>query len=436
MSLFARPNILLAVLFGCCAVLIPRIILPLFRPRSPSPNPHMNEYVERVQSTTPQSDHNEDSSPDNHDEFLNMRIPNHGSNIPEHSSIEEHNLKSNSTFALPMYTVGIGVFLVYTCCKYWGSRNSKEKKIRNQYSANNIHWNSEKRKFKYEVNHDCSDNEQENEDSYAGLDPDYVEYLKARRHKEFEVEQKATTEQKEMYHALDEMKHSLSFINSKLGTDRTRKKLTQHEVSQLQDRLTSTEAQMYQIFNTINTVSNKVHELTGIAQNSVEQSEPNFNNDEDYHRLARSNDESEEDSMNDEENSGSDNESVEQDEQKSSNKQEESSLSSSYEDDDDDDDDEEEVSDEEEDNDDESEVSSERYGIMETNYGSDHGEVDDYEIEKTNRPEPPTTDSRTKVQEWHQRNHSQSLSSSNASLEEDQSLPNEGENTLRRRKCQ
>ncbi|CAF3860988.1 unnamed protein product [Rotaria magnacalcarata] len=370
MSLFARPNILLAVLFGCCAVLIPRIILPLFRPRSPSPNPHMNEYVERVQSTTPQSDHNEDSSPDNHDEFLNMRIPNHGSNIPEHSSIEEHNLKSNSTFALPMYTVGIGVFLVYTCCKYWGSRNSKEKKIRNQYSANNIHWNSEKRKFKYEVNHDCSDNEQENEDSYAGLDPDYVEYLKARRHKEFEVEQKATTEQKEMYHALDEMKHSLSFINSKLGTDRTRKKLTQHEVSQLQDRLTSTEAQMYQIFNTINTVSNKVHELTGIAQNSVEQSEP------------------------------------------------------------------EEVSDEEEDNDDESEVSSERYGIMETNYGSDHGEVDDYEIEKTNRPEPPTTDSRTKVQEWHQRNHSQSLSSSNASLEEDQSLPNEGENTLRRRKCQ
>ncbi|CAF5184407.1 unnamed protein product, partial [Rotaria magnacalcarata] len=149
---------------------------------------------------------------------------------------------------------------------------------------------------------------------------------------------------------------------------------------------------------------------------------------------ARSNDESEEDSMNDEENSGSDNESVEQDEQKSSNKQEESSSSSSYEDDDDDD--EEEVSDEEEDNDDESEVSSERYGIMETNYGSDHGEVDDYEIEKTNRPEPPTTDSRTKVQEWHQRNHSQSLSSSNASLEEDQSLPNEGENTLRRRKCQ
>ncbi|CAF4217398.1 unnamed protein product [Rotaria socialis] len=221
MSLFARSNILWAILFGCCAVLIPRIILPLFRPRSPSPNPHMNEYFQRVQSTIPQSDHNEDSSPDNHDEFLNTRIPNHGSNIPEHSSIEEHNPKSNVTFALPMYTVGIGVFLIYTCCKYWGSRNSKEKKIRNQYSPNNIHWNSEKRKFKYE-----------------------------------------------------------------------------------------------------------------------------------------------------------------------------------------------------------------------TNYGSDHDEVDDYEIDKTNRPEPPTTDSRTKVQEWHQRNHSQSLSSSNASLEQDQSLPNEDENTLRRRKCQ
>ncbi|CAF4956313.1 unnamed protein product, partial [Rotaria socialis] len=77
----------------------------------------------------------------------------------------------------------------------------------------------------------------------------------------------------------------------------------------------------------------------------------------------------------------------------SSNKQEESSSSSSYDDDDGDD---EEISNEEEDNGDESEVSSERYGIMETNYGSDHDEVDDYEIDKTNRPEPPTTDSRTK----------------------------------------
>ncbi|CAF4751292.1 unnamed protein product, partial [Rotaria socialis] len=200
------------------------------------------------------------------------------------------------------------------------------------------------------------EDEQENEDSYAGLDPDYVEYLKARRHKEFEIEQKATTEQREMYHALDEMKHSLSFINSKLGTDRTRKNLTQHEVSQLQDRLASTEAQMYQILNTINTVSSKVHELTGIAQKSVKQKEPNFNNDEEYHRLPRSNDESEEDSMNDAENSGSDDdESVQQDEQKSSNKQEESSSSSSYDDDDGDD---EEISNEEEDNGDESEVSS------------------------------------------------------------------------------
>lgn len=76
-----------------------------------------------------------------------------------------------------------------------------------------------------------------------------------------------------MNSAFDEMKNSLSFINSKIGGQQTRNNLTQHEISQLQDRLAATEAQMYRILNTISTVSNKVQEITGMAQQPLEQRE-------------------------------------------------------------------------------------------------------------------------------------------------------------------
>jgi hypothetical protein len=39
MSLFARPSVTFAIVFGCFAVLVPRVFLPYFRPRA-SPPPH------------------------------------------------------------------------------------------------------------------------------------------------------------------------------------------------------------------------------------------------------------------------------------------------------------------------------------------------------------------------------------------------------------
>jgi hypothetical protein len=69
---------------------------------------------------------------------------------------------------------------------------------------------------------------------------------------------------------------------------------------------------------------------------------------------------------------------------------------------------------------------------MNTNYGCDPTTIDDYELDTNEKPEQ-TSDSRTKVQEWHQRNHSQSLSSSNSSIEQDQSIPNEEQNHLIKR---
>jgi phage-related tail protein len=74
-----------------------------------------------------------------------------------------------------------------------------------------------------------------------------------------------------VHHTLDEMKDSLSFINSKLGASKTSNNLTNNEISQLQNRLASTEAQMYKILNALDAASNKVNELTKNTRESLEQ---------------------------------------------------------------------------------------------------------------------------------------------------------------------
>ncbi|CAF3386568.1 unnamed protein product [Rotaria sp. Silwood1] len=431
MSLFARPNIFVAIIFGCFAVLIPRFFLPLFRSRSLSSTAHIDDHFQQVPSPISPNDNDKDSSQYIQNIYSNTRMPNSGANDQQQSTIDPNNSQSAVTFALPMYTVGIGIFFIYTCCKYWAKRNSQENKIKLQYSTNNIQWNNDKRKFKYHTNNYHSEDDEENDDLYAGLDPDYVEYLKSKRQKEFDAEQNTSAEQRQTNHALDEMKSSLSFISSKLGTNERKNNLTHYEISQLQDRLASTEAQMYKILNTINTVANKVNELNKNTRQSLEQSEENFNNEEDYHLSLRSHHEGE-DSINDEENSNSDDNSLHQEEQILSNNQDEtSSSSSSYENDEENSNEIEDEVDEDEDDDDdnESESSSERYGIMNTNYGSDPNSIDDYELDANKRSDQ-TTDSQTKVQEWHQRNHSQSLSSNNSSIEQDESIRNDEQNPL------
>jgi len=214
-----------------------------------------------------------------------------------------------------------------------------------------------------------------------------------------------------VHHTLDSMKQSLSFISSKLGANQTKKNLTTNEIFQLQDRLASTEAQMCKVLNALDAASSKVKELSKNTRQSLEQPQQ-----EDEHHLSSSENE---DSVNDEENSNSDDDSFHQEEQQLSlNNQEEEESASSYEEE------EEEERPNEEDNDSESESSSERYGIMHTNYACDPTTIDDYELNTINKSDQPS-DSRTKVQEWHERNHSQSLSRNNSFTEQDHSVPNE-----------
>lgn len=58
--------------------------------------------------------------------------------------------------------------------------------------------------------------------SLSGVDPEYLEYLKMKKQKALEAEKAMTEEQRQMHHALEEMKKSLSYISSKLVTKESR----------------------------------------------------------------------------------------------------------------------------------------------------------------------------------------------------------------------
>jgi len=414
MSFLIRPTVVFAIIFGCFAALIPRILFPLFRSKSSS-SPSTNSYENFRLSPVPLSPVDTSNKVEN--DLHSLDLPTDDKIEPV--LIDPTESKSMYTFALPMYSVGIVLFFLYTCCKYFSRRNRQEMKLRERYSSENIRWNSDQRRFKYEAkSRIINDEEETEEDRYDGLDPDYVAYLKERRQKEKQVQHTTNAEQTKMHHTLDSMKNSLSFINTKLAANETRGNLSHNELSELQDRLAATEAQMYQILNAIDTASNKVQALSNKnSRQSLEQEEerlsahddvpnddePSFSDNQSFSRDEDDEEDEDEEEEEEEEGDGDD----EEDEE------EEESSSSSY------DDDEMKQNENCEDQDDQSEVSSEPYGLMETNYDSDPMMVDDYEI-NVNQGSDAADNSRTKVYEWRKRNNSES------SKDQDQTLPENG----------
>jgi hypothetical protein len=43
MSVLTRPSVVFAIVFACFAVLIPKVFLPLFRPKPPTPSHHFDD---------------------------------------------------------------------------------------------------------------------------------------------------------------------------------------------------------------------------------------------------------------------------------------------------------------------------------------------------------------------------------------------------------
>lgn len=191
-----------------------------------------------------------------------MRMHHPGGHGRQQAAPEQTSSKSIVTLALPMYTVGIGVFFIYTCCKYWSKKSSDEKKCKGRHANKGDRFKSKKDEVNYDILDHDSEDEEDKEELYAGLDPDYVDFLKVKKQKALDAQLAMTDEQKRMHDALEEMKKSLSFISSKLVNKESRKNLQGDEILLLQDRLASTEAQMCKILTALDSASNKVNKIT------------------------------------------------------------------------------------------------------------------------------------------------------------------------------
>ncbi|CAF0847975.1 unnamed protein product [Adineta ricciae] len=271
MSLLARPSVIFAIVFGCFAVLIPRIFLPLLRSKPSTPVHNFDDHFQRPPAHVSRNErgdtveHISGTPPHMRGAHPSMRMHHPGANNPQQGSSDHGSSKSIVTLALPMYTVGIGVFFVYTCCKYWSRKNGDDDKG----NSNDCRWKREKRKLGNDLlEKDSEDDEDNRQDLYAGLDSDYIEYLKAKKQKALDAEQAMTEEQKRMHYALEEMKKSLSYISSKLVTKESRNNLHGNEIVQLQERLMSTEAQMCKILSALDTASEKVSKLSRTIKES------------------------------------------------------------------------------------------------------------------------------------------------------------------------
>ncbi|UJR10403.1 hypothetical protein I4U23_014606 [Adineta vaga] len=123
MSFLTRPSVVFAIVFGCFAVLIPRIFIPLFRTKPSASSQNFDDHFRRPpaqMSRTERGDtveHIHGTPPHMRGAHPSMRMHHPGANNPSQGQIDHGSSKSIVTLALPMYTVGIGIFFIYTCCK-------------------------------------------------------------------------------------------------------------------------------------------------------------------------------------------------------------------------------------------------------------------------------------------------------------------------------
>ncbi|CAF0849507.1 unnamed protein product [Brachionus calyciflorus] len=306
LSFYTQPWFVLAVVLACFAILTPKIFIPLFKQifgiknsepssthtntdRFPPPNMRSRQPPSMSQEDTPH--------------HIGGR-PNPLYNPQTHGSSSSSG-KSILTFLLPVYAVGIGLYMMYTLFKVFNKNEkkdgdeeendsdydtfkSKTMKFRERNYAPNFNWDANANEFKMKsTNRFCrseeTEDELENYEKYKHLDPDYVEYIKElRRKKRYEARKSALNSKKAMNidesteipvskniglssvtntnvlmnETLERMKYSLNKINKQLSEKEKKGGLMDDpELDDLRVQLSQTEQQMAKIFNIINTVS-------------------------------------------------------------------------------------------------------------------------------------------------------------------------------------
>ena len=312
-SFMTQPWFVIVLVFSCFAILTPKIFMPLFMQmfgiNKPDAKSSLNERAPpRMRGPGPRGGPSGGGGPQpppqHHAENPRdgfARPPSPAAYTPQTGGSQS---KSLLTFLLPVYAVGIGLYMVYTLFKVFKKDEKKEEdeesdydtstkrqgykfKEKEQLVESGLDWNADEAKFNYvDKEHGRFGRTEESEDElndyerYKSVDPEYLQYLKeARRLRKEQLANKALLSKKAasldtgevtsgtgltsitntnvlMNDTLERMKYSLNKINNQLvEVERKGSPLDDPELETLKLQLTQTELQMAKIMNIVNSVS-------------------------------------------------------------------------------------------------------------------------------------------------------------------------------------
>jgi hypothetical protein len=212
MNVITKPWFVLAIVISCFAILTPKIFIPLFYQLvgyGPirKDNPHS---FDRVPPPSMRANR-EFARPGPHHHSVPPAAPqslHQGSGGGKSSML---------TFLLPVYAIGIALYMFYTLYKVFSGKKDDEKSASclnvsdsefeesmktaqrfkfKEKQFNNFVWDAKTSEFKMKQNFknfprsEESEDEMNNYERYKNLDPDYVAYLKERRRKKREEEER------------------------------------------------------------------------------------------------------------------------------------------------------------------------------------------------------------------------------------------------------
>jgi hypothetical protein len=241
-SIFTKPWFVLTIIVVCFAILTPKIFMPLFKQAfglTKSTSVPLNEYV----SGAPRMEQ--------------MRRPTNTRSMPQQQQQQQQTTSKSSmlTFVVPMYAVGILVYLIYVLFKIYLKKkdsdklNDTEKEFLKQVTG--IKWNPGSKEFS--SLHALSNDENCDQDSNTNTN---------------------TTNNNDIDNFIFKMKSNLNQINTSLiQAEKKGDILDDNDIQSLKLQLTNTELQMEHIYKLLDSISKK-------QQDQQKQEQLNESNDE------------------------------------------------------------------------------------------------------------------------------------------------------------
>ena len=283
-NLFTKPWFIASIVFACFAIITPKILLPLFKQifgfnEQPSSAPNLNHHS--FERRNPQSVMHKSAG----NIPLQSRVPPQTQQTDQTSSSSS---RSILVFILPIYAIGIAVYMIYTLFKVYGKKDEKNKRDEEEENncdddggLSNIKWDPINKRFTTNDDKSALGGEGD-EDEYSNLDEDYIKFLKTKRRNESSSlnrnKNKTTSEDNsDLNNVLNVMKKSLSNINNKLvEAEKKGGPMDDTDLQTLRLQLANTELQMIKILQTIDSMvvvnKNNNNEDDSIIENNSKSS--------------------------------------------------------------------------------------------------------------------------------------------------------------------